>query len=800
MTGATGKVLALVRSWGKHRGPLSITLGVTFLALLIYIFGFLGERPTPAFEFLQRLELASLDLRFQWRGVAHPDRRIVIVDIDQRSQEVFGQWPFPRIHFAHMLDALREDGARVVAFDVTFSKPGEALKPVLELRSQLEKQKKQGARVDSGLGAELDRLEKEYDYDQQLADAIRGFAASRGKGGGGVVLGNFFLMSQAELRGLDPRVLQHYADEIAYFPFPQVRPDKTAKGPEGLRRLVGQFEALDLLPPGAQANLPIFRDALRGDNAATGFFNVRADPDGVVRRAQLVLPFSPTKDPADADLYASLDVQALRLYLGRSNNETILNYSETGVTNIEFGPTLRVKPDEVGRFQINYQGPAGSYERVSMADVANRNFPPGKFRNRIVLVGASAIGVGDLRATPFGRLDYPGVEIHANVIDDLLNQKFLHRGARQALSDLGLILLLGLPLGLWLALVEPRRMPLALLLGVPLGGVWYFAFTQGAWLNVIVPLGTLLANTGLVALYRVLVEEREKRKIHGAFRQYISPEVIRRVLQNPEFVQPRKTELSIMFSDIRGFTSISEKLDAQELALFLNDYLTDMTRIVFRNKGTLDKYIGDAVMAFWGAPFEEPGHAEKACRAALEMIERVRELQKQWQEQGKPKLDIGLGINSGVASVGNMGSSLRYGYTAMGDAVNLASRLEGLNKEYGTHIIVSDTTFQQAQLPDLLFRELDLIRVKGKTEPVTIYELLGRRDGTNELEELATTFAVARAFYQQRRWCEAQTALEKILKSWPDDGPARAYWKRCQAYAFQEPPPEWDGVHVMTHK
>jgi adenylate cyclase len=225
-----------------------------------------------------------------------------------------------------------------------------------------------------------------------------------------------------------------------------------------------------------------------------------------------------------------------------------------------------------------------------------------------------------------------------------------------------------------------------------------------------------------------------------------------------------------------------------------------MTRIVFRNRGTLDKYIGDAVMAFWGAPYEEGDHAEKACLAAVDMMDRMTELQKEWEEQGKPKLEIGLGINTGVASVGNMGSVLRYGYTAMGDAVNLASRLEGLNKEYGTHIIVSELTFQEVRNADLVFRELDLIRVKGKLQPVTIYELIGRRDGNVESVELAQAFAAARALYQQRKWREAQDAFENVLSRWPGDGPARAYWKRCQDYLFEEPPPTWDGVFIMTHK
>jgi adenylate cyclase len=261
-----------------------------------------------------------------------------------------------------------------------------------------------------------------------------------------------------------------------------------------------------------------------------------------------------------------------------------------------------------------------------------------------------------------------------------------------------------------------------------------------------------------------------------------------------------------MFSDIRGFTTISERLDAQELALFLNEYLSDMTSIVFDHHGTLDKYIGDAVMAFWGAPFEEEGHAGRACFTALKMMERVRQMQTKWEADGKPHLDIGIGLNTGVASVGNMGSSLRYGYTALGDTVNLSSRLEGLNKDYGTHIITNETTYVAVENESYLFRELDLIRVKGKLQPVTIYELIGRHGeatvyGTPEETLLRLDlFEKGRALYRTRKWLEAQNTFQLILDRWSEDGPSRMYWKRCQDYLFDEPPSAWDGVFTMTHK
>jgi adenylate cyclase len=294
--------------------------------------------------------------------------------------------------------------------------------------------------------------------------------------------------------------------------------------------------------------------------------------------------------------------------------------------------------------------------------------------------------------------------------------------------------------------------------------------------------------------------------VRSAFGQYLSPEVIRRLLVNPRLVEPKKTDITVMFSDIRGFTTISEKLDGQDLAHFLNQYLSDMTSLVFEHQGTLDKYIGDAVMAFWGAPFEERGHAAGACQTALKMMERVREMQKKWESEGKPHLDTGIGLNTGVASAGNMGSALRYGYTALGDTVNLSSRLEGLNKDYGTHILVNETTYSAVKNDGFVFRELDLIRAKGKLQPVAIYELIGRAGESTvygapqEVRHRLELFHQAHEFYRKRRWEDAQKSFLAFLDKWPDDGPSRAYWKRCQEYLFDEPPFGWDGVFTMTHK
>jgi len=795
---------SLLREWWRRKVSFAISLTITVAASLLYLYTFVGDRPTPIFEFVKRLELNALDTRFRYRpaSYSHPDSRIVIVDIDQRAQEVLGRWPFPRVEFAKMLDALRADGAAVVGFDVAFSKPDQAAAPILELQRSLTEQQSGGAPVDPRLAAELDKLRREYDNDGELARAIQRF--------GPVVLGNFFLYSQADMEGISKQTLDDYANLLAYFPFPEVRALERQNAKRDRIALIGDFAPYSLVPRGAEANIPALTDALRGDYAATGFFNVEPDPDGVVRHALAVLPYGRSDNLDDWDFYASLDVQVVRLFLHIPPAQLVLEYGPVGIAAIDFGPTLRVAPDDIGRIMINYQGAVRTYHYVSLADVVAHSFPPGTFRGKIVLVGASATGIGDLRSTPYGGLDYPGVEIHANVIDNMLNQNFLQRGPRQVLWDLILIFLCGLPLGLWLALAKPRWLLLGLLLIVPLTGGVYWAFLRGWWLNFSIPSLTLISNVGMVALYRALVEEKEKRKVRGAFQQFLSPEVIRRLLQNPELVEPRKTQITVMFSDIRGFTTISEKLDAQELALLLNQYLTAMTRIVFANGGTLDKYIGDAVMAFWGAPFEEPGHAVSACHAAMKMLERLGELQAQWKVEGKPYIDIGVGLNTGVASVGNMGSSLRYGYTAMGDTVNLAARLEGLNKEYGTRLLVSESSYLAAGGDaDLFFRELDLIRVKGKLQPVKIYELVGSRKslvngssngGSGDWPARLEMFDKGRSCYNQRRWTEAAAIFRQMLERWPEDGPARMFQARCQNYLVAGPEADWDGVYVMTHK
>ena len=792
----------LFESWWQHRISFLISVLITFLALTLYVISFFGDRPTPSpiSAFLQRFEYDSLDTRFRYRppSATPIDPVIVIVDIDQHSQEVLGRWPFSRSNFATLLDSLHDDGAKVAAFDITFSKPEVSAAPIAAFEKALQARKKRLEKLDPQFAAELQNLASSSNVDQQFADSIKRF--------GDVVLGNYFLYTAADLHAIDSSVLDAYAKQLSFFSFPQAESVRAGAelGKLDKTNLVEKYRYAQLLPKGTEANIDVLTGAL-GGSSGIGFFNSPSDTDGVVRSTTMVLPYGRSDDIADVDFYGSLDVMTVRAYLGVQDN-LLLTYGQAGIKDIQFGQQRRIVPNDIGRALINYHGPVNTYPHYSMADVVQGKTAPGTFRGKVVLIGATATGIGDIKSTPYGLTDYPGVEIHANVVDNILHENFLKRGVYQQLLDVALILLLGLPLGIYMALVQPRFMYFGLALFIPLVALDYEAFLRGSWLNFTIPAITITSNVLLVSLYRALVEEKEKRRVRSVFGQFVAPEVVRRLLKNPQLVEPRKTDITVMFSDIRGFTTISEQLDAQELAVVLNEYLSDMTSIVLEYSGTVDKYIGDAVMAFWGAPVELEGHGAKACESALKMMERVRQMQQKWEAQGRPHLDIGIGINTGNASVGGMGSVQRYAYTALGDTVNLSSRLEGLNKDYGTHIIVNESTYAAAQESNFVFRELDLIRVKGKKLPVTIYELIGRHGETTDygtpeqIEKRVAEFRRARELYSQRQWEDAQKAFETILAEWDSDGPSRAYWKRCQEYLFDEPPSGWDGVFTMEHK
>jgi adenylate cyclase len=517
-----------------------------------------------------------------------------------------------------------------------------------------------------------------------------------------------------------------------------------------------------------------------------GFFNARPDGDGLYRRSLLLLLFN-------GDIYPSLAMKALRHYLGQ---EIMLDIQPWGVDAIQLGE-LRVPSREDGTLALNHYGPAGSFQTISASDVIKKRLPPDALKGAIAFVGATEIGIFDIRPTPFDATQ-PGVELHATVAANALDSRFLrHDGTTQTLE---LISLLALPLllGIGLAFVPGTLAGLAVFGGMALL-FWtanYLAFAQGLRdMTLLYPLlGLGLTYLGSEA-WRNLVVERKGRQLKKAFSNYVSPDLVKQIEKNPDklVLGGEQRELSILFSDIRGFTTVSEDLTPPELVALLNEYLSPMTRIVLEERGTLDKFIGDAVMAIFNAPLDVPLHAVHACRAAVRMLEELQRLNTGFVSRGMHSLDIGIGINTGPAVVGNMGADIRIDYTAIGDSVNLASRLEGLNKLYGSHILVSEDTRQQVPPDMFCFREVDRVRVKGKHKPVVLFELLVDR------QELLPGFEAALEQYRAQAFEAARLMFDELTQQY-DDGPSRLYSSRCAEYLLTPPPAGWDGIYTAKSK
>jgi adenylate cyclase len=415
--------------------------------------------------------------------------------------------------------------------------------------------------------------------------------------------------------------------------------------------------------------------------------------------------------------------------------------------------------------------------------------------------------MGDMRNTPYPSSEgtYMGVEIHANVADNILNSNirghgFLSRGFREEMIDIAVILLFGLGGGMLFAKTPPFRAAIAVVaILAGFGAVAFIAFAAfGMWLYVVIPAVTVVLDYAAISSYRMIFEEREKRKVRKTFERYVAPGVIKLIEDDPEKyfrTGGEMRELTIMFSDIRDFTSISEGLTPDELVRLLNRYLGDMTDILFQTWGTLDKYIGDAIMAFWGSPFPQADHAFRACECAIRMSQHLAELNERLQKEGKKPLKIGIGINSGPVNVGNMGSDKRFAWTVMGDHVNLASRLEGQTKTYKVTRLITEFTYEEVKT-QMICRQLDVIRVQGKQKPVAIYELLDFVRYKDQYEDLLARFNAARDAYSRQSWSEAISLFEGLLERYPDDGPSLVLLDRCREFRISPPSLDWDGVYT----
>ncbi len=557
-----------------------------------------------------------------------------------------------------------------------------------------------------------------------------------------------------------------------------------------LVKMIGQVESVPLPElPGIEANIPV----VGKDAAGFGLFNIYPDEnDGKVRRSHLIFLYN-------GEVYPSLALEALRHYYKGS---IILTLAPYGVDSI-FINEGKLPTDESGRFRLNFYGKGGTFRTYSAVDVINGAISKDAIKDRIVFVGATEKAIYDLRVTPLDPV-FPGVEVHATVAANTLEGRFLTHDNR--VIGLDIFFMFFLPVGLCLILTWVHRTFISLVIFLSFLSIqvitnFYLFSSYNLVPSAVYPVISLFLSYLLSEAYRNIVVESKGRYLKKAFALMVSPELVSEILKDPDRLKlgGEKREITTLFSDIRGFTSLSEKLSPEELVAILNEYLSPMTNIVLEEGGTLNKYIGDAIMVLCNAPLDLSDHPKKGCIIALRWVKELEKLNEEWKKEGRPPLGIGVGINTGDAVIGNMGGDLRFEYTAIGDTVNLASRLEGMNKVYGTVIIATESTQKLVQ-NDFLFRELDMVRVKGKERPVAIYELMDFLPGDAQRTGLANAFSIGLSLYKARSFEEAKKKFDAMLEKFPEDGPSLLYSQRCRDYLQSPPPTDWDGVYVAKTK
>lgn len=733
-----------------HADRVPATLSVLLIALSILV---TTARLPVLQELQQRIESLAFDTRMRLT-LPEPqgfDQQVVIVDIDEKSLAAEGQWPWPREKLARLVDAMGAAGAAVVAFDSTYPEPERnPVDRVLEAEGSTLPEAARGA---------LAEQREALDPDRALARAL---AANP------VVLGFTFTNAQV--------------------------PDKGGL-PESTVRYDGDLDEVSFLRmPSSVGNLPELQQAATGG----GFFTVLPDLDGVIRRV-------PTVVRHGDELYASLAVEAMRLTLGADEVEVITRPVGEGrrIEKISIGGMLDIPTDGEGQLIVPFRGASPQFLYLSATDVLSGAVDPGAMEGSVVLVGSTAEGIKDLRATPVQAV-YPGVEVHATAILALFGSGFPVSPSWAVGADVAVTALVGLVAVLLFTRLGPASMLLLafLLLGALIGSnLWLWA-RHALVLSLATPVFTLVGVTFIHVAFRFLAEARSRQGLKEAFGQYVPASLVEQMYQDPrkDFgFEGESREMSVLFSDIRGFTTISEALEPHSLKLLLNAYLTPMTEVVFRHQGTIDKYVGDMIMAFWGAPVREPAHAARAVEAALEMLRVLEGLQPEFAARGWPRVDIGIGINTGTMNVGDMGSSFRRAYTVLGDSVNLGSRLESLTKYYGVRLIVSEST--RAAAPGVVYRRLDRVRVKGKSEPIGIFEAVCREEElTPGQQEELFAHAAAMESYFAGRWQEARAAFEALALRAPGSALYPLYIDRIEQLSRDFPGGEWDGVYEHLAK
>jgi len=728
--------------FGLARG-LALLLLLALAALRIF-------DPLP----IQELRVRVFDLFQVMQPREATERPVVIIDIDEQSLRSVGQWPWPRTRIADLISRLTQMGALVIAFDVVFAEPDRMSPSVAadEFRD-----------LDDATRTKLRALPSN---DAVLADALKN---SR------VVLGESGL------------------------PFAVAQPEG-ARPPIGLATMGGDPRPFLLNFPGLLRNVPQLEQSASG----RGLFTIRAERDGIVRRVPIVMQAQGTVMP-------SLSLEMLRV---ASGSNTVLVRSDNAGVQSAAVPGFVIPTDRNGQLWIHFS-PHDKARYVSAGDVLEGKVPADRIARRLVLIGTSAVGLLDSKTTPIDPV-MPGVEVHAQVLESVLTQSVLTSPNYAIGVELIAALVLGIAI-IWLAPILSPALLLAFgaaIVVLTVGASWYFYQQAGLLFDATYP----LLSSALVYLTLVfsnyISEQAQRRRIRSAFGQYLSPALVEQLAQSPEklVLGGEEREMSILFSDVRGFTTISElyKDDPQGLTSLMNSFLTPLTNAIIDHKGTIDKYMGDAVMAFWNAPLHDELHEYNACEAALEMLHRVDTLNRQREQQANETgqrfipIRVGVGINTGRCVVGNMGSDLRFNYSVLGDPVNLASRLEGQSKNYGVPIILGSKTASGLR-DKFAVLELDCITVKGKTEPESVYTVLGRADvaGSERFGRLNHTVAEMLARFRRQDFSGAADSIARCREI--DDGFGLdhlldLYAERIRVFLQNPPPPDWNGVVVLDSK
>lgn len=692
---------------------------------------------------LRTLDYFAYDARLKLTLPETVDERVVIVDVDEKSLAAEGRWPWPRDRMGRLVNQLFDEyGIDVLGFDMVFAE-AERHAAFDTMESMLR---------DQGQPELADRVATLTPRaDEQFAASLKGRP---------VALGYYFSGNSNSTGRLPEPYLPAVIAETMEIPAPRAG--------------------------GYGANLPVLQTAA----VRAGFFdNPLSDEDGVFRRA-------PTLQSYRGDLYESLSLAVVQLHLEQplsigENNEWLY----IGDRSVPLDGNLAAL--------VPYRGGQGSFPYVSATDVLNLSVPePSLLKDAIVLIGTTAPGLYDLRNTPVQTV-YPGVEVHANLISGVLDSRFLNRpsympGAELiAAAILAVILAVAFPL---LGAVGGAVLGAgALLLVTTANLVLWMEYDLVAAIApaVLMILSLFLFNVA----YGFIVESRSRRALARRFGQYVPPELVEEMSANPGQYSMKgdRREMSVLFSDVRGFSHLAENMEPEQLSALMNELLTALTRVIHEQRGTIDKYMGDAVMAFWGAPLTDPRHAEGAVTAALGMVDAVHRATTDFEARGWPAIQMGIGINSGPMNVGDMGSEFRMAYTVLGDAVNVGSRLEGLTRVYGADIVVSESTMNAA--PGFVYRLLDRVRVKGRDTPLDIYEPLAAGAEISEaLRSELNFYNRGLEMYRGRRWQQAEAEFRSLVARYGDRTLYRVYIDRIRGYIAEPPPATWDGAFDFETK